>query len=1073
MTGSCAWKKNPATGSGTYYATRIPATTTEPLRVLWPHMHTAKHAPKLRSLGKILLYTLATVPAFSLQAQTAPASTATDADKKEDVIQLEAVGVTGSNIKRLDQEKVLPVSIFSSEEIEARDAATPMDLLIAIPEITSLSASETSTNAVAARGDNANVSLHGQGSTNTLVLLNGRRMPIMPFNVSTTNVNILPTTGVEQVEILRDGASSIYGSDAEAGVINYVTKPDGVGTQVSVRYGVTQHGGGMDIQGNVNYGTTFANGKGSIVLNWTAYNRDAIFLPQREFSKTSDKVAQARPPWNVIGGPYDGLTSTGIWPSFLVSGSSTTNWFYPSNGLPNGTPALTTTALPRSLYADYNQYTIGQPMSARSSLYNRVEYPLSEHVKVFGEFAGYISKSITGRQPITLNSSDAVVILSADNPYNPFGSHFYNATGAANTDGTARLIGTPKTVTISAMLLADGGPEKEYTTEKVFRIVTGLKGEIGKSTWAWEAAGMLAATRATDTSENAVRQSLLIAAALRTDATAWDPFGYTFKVANGAVVADQPYVNPSNVRSQYTQPLNRFGHSKLDTFDAHIGGTVVDLWAGPLATSVGVEWRREYIDDHKDPFAGTNPVGSGLDPNDNDFLVTSPKVNFNAARIIASAFGEMNVPIIGPKQEIPLVKSLEFNTSARYEHYNDFGGTTKPKFGVNWKPLSWLMVRGSVNQGFTAPDLPTLYQPTAFSVGSPPGSRDSVRNNFFLSAGLPADGLVLSKSYSSGNSALQPETSSGRSVGIAVDVPKVKGLSFTVDYWEIERKNLITTVGRDATGDAAEVLAFTQAQLAKGIPIGSIDTGFHLTPTSANTYVGDVNTLRNPVTDVDRALFAQANAVLSPANQMAAIGTWIGSNSSSVNGSGKAFTNGFDASVSYSFPRTPIGQFRLSTEWSGFLNDYSRTTPIAPKNDVVVANTTSKWKGNETLSWRKGGFSATISGVYSTPVRTGASTTLANYQSLGMPGYIEVITNNGSTGYFEKGMYQIQLNGAVTYRFSRESGRWLRNTTFRLGVDDLTDREPNRVTGAAGYSGSTGSSLWVGRAFTMTVGRTF
>src|ERR1019366_1556989 len=161
-------------------------------------------------------------------------------------------------------------------QLETRDSATPYDLLIGIPEITNIPANESSLNAVAARGDNANAALRGLGAANPLVLLNGRRTPMEPFNTSSVNVNTLPTTGLQQIEVLRDGASSIYGSDAVAGVINYVTdsKPHG-GTRAQ-RCGAPQQGVVMDYKLDINYGNTFADGKGRYTIQYSGYARAKI-----------------------------------------------------------------------------------------------------------------------------------------------------------------------------------------------------------------------------------------------------------------------------------------------------------------------------------------------------------------------------------------------------------------------------------------------------------------------------------------------------------------------------------------------------------------------------------------------------------------------------------------------------------------------------------------------------------------------------------------------------------------------------------------------------------------------------
>lgn len=1029
-----------------------------------------------RRVSAILCGALAIQTAMAQTAPTASSTTTPQAaatsgtgKEKDQVMTLEAFVTTGSNIKRVDQEKTLPVTVFDQTQIEARDAATPMDLLSGIPEITNIPRNETSTNAVAARGDNANVALRGLGEQNTLVLLNGVRMPFEPFNTSAVNVNVLPTAGVQRIELLRDGASAVYGSDAVAGVVNYVTKKVPDGSEVSLRIGVTEHGGGTDVQGSLFSGFTFGHGKGTWVFSASGYYREAILLAQRPWSANSDRIASARAPWNVAGSAYDGLTSTAIWPSYKVGSSSTVQYFYPVNG----TPTLTATAMPRTYYTDYNKFTFGQPRTSRNSFYNHVEYELTPSIRTFGEAIGYWSKSRTERQPITLSASDRAVTLSVDNPYNPYGSRFYEANGAPNADGSVRLKGTPQTTTVNTLLMSEGGNETINATDRMYRLLGGFSGGIGTSSWTWQAEAMLGGVRATDFAVNSIRDSKLIAAAQRSDASAFNPFGYTFKVVGGQVVADQTYVNPKSVRDAYTMSANRYGHSKIATADAKTSGTIVDLWAGPIAASLGGEWRYEMKEDHKDPYASFNPAGSGLDVNDNDILVMSPKANYHGSRAIGSAFAETIVPLIAPKNDLRYTNSLEANASVRYEHYSDFGSTTKPKFGANWKPLPFLMVRASLNKGFRAPDLADLYQPTAFSVASPPGVRDTVRNNFFTGAGLAADVQELTKTYSLSNPTLKPEESKGRSIGIAIDVPKVKGLSLTADYWEIEQKNLIVTQTRDSALDEQLLRAYTQQQLAAGKSIDQIDVGYHTSPDSANTYVGDIRTLRAPVNDADRARFAAANAKLPQSQWMAPVGEWLGSISQIVNSTGKNYTNGFDLSASYSIPKTRYGQFLVQTEWSKMLNKYTKTTATSAKNDDLTAMILPQWKSSSTVVWRNVGWSASVNITYTSAIRTGANTNVATYNSLGQPSYIKAFYNNGAWNYYEKGKDQTQVNVGLGYRFDANANRWLRSTSFRLGVNNLFDTAPSPQATASGYSGAIGGSLWVGRAFTLNMTREF
>ena len=1019
---------------------------------------------------------LASLLATSALAQSAPPATAEKPDDKAaegQTLKLATFVTTGSSIKRTESEKVLPVTVFDQTAIDARDSTTSMDLLASIPQVTSIPANETSTNAVASRGGNANVALRGIAEQNTLVLLNGRRVPFNPISslpaTSTVNVNVLPTSGLSQVEVLRDGASAIYGADAVAGVINYITNPNLLGTSIQLRLGMTEHGGGADAKLNLSYGTKFAGDKGHWITSFSAYHRDAIYLSEREISKSGDKRSLARAPFNAEGGAYDDRTATGIYPSFRLGTaavSGTVYWFYPTSGT---TPSITTTALPRSLYADYNQYVVGQPESNRFNLYNRAEYELTSKITAFAELAGYYANSRTGRQPITLSSSDAQVTLGVDNPYNPYGSAFYSTTPT-----TGKITGTPQAITVTTKLLVDGGNEKVVATDAFFRTMAGLRGQIGTSTWNWESAIMLGEYRITDDAVNSVRESLLKQAALRNTADAFNPFGYTFKVVSGAVVADKPYTTPANVQDYWIDSAKRIGHSKLRSWDARVNGDVIDTWAGTISAAAGVEYRYELKSDWKPAYVSTNPENNA-DPiapsGNNDILVMSPKYNYTAHRSVSSAFAETVVPLASPKNNFPLLKTLELNASIRHERYSDFGNSTNPKIGVNWRPLDWLMVRASYNEGFKAPDLTTMNQPTSFSVASPPGNRDTVRNNYFLSAGLSSDSQVLNKTYTLPTPDLGAEESEGLTAGVVIDVPFIKGLSFSVDYWEITQNNLIYAQTRDANIDAAKLLAYTQQQLAAGKSILSIDTGYRTDPNSAGTYVGDPYTLRAAVTADDIARFQATYAILPQSQWIAPVGQWLGATTQYLNGSGKAFTNGFDYEIDYSLPRTRFGQFRITTTWAQILNKYQKETPTDAAYDDIAAYDLPEWKSSTTLQWRKGRWQATLNATYTAAIATTATTTLAGYTGAGSPDYIKVVNNNGTTSYIEIGEDAWQLNLGLSYKFGHDQMSWLRDTTVRLGVNNVLDDDPPLSAGQTGYSGSLGSSLWVGRAFSLTFSR--
>jgi hypothetical protein len=270
------------------------------------------------------------------------------------------------------------------------------------------------------------------------------------------------------------------------------------------------------------------------------------------------------------------------------------------------------------------------------------------------------------------------------------------------------------------------------------------------------------------------------------------------------------------------------------------------------------------------------------------------------------------------------------------------------------------------------------------------------------------------------------------------------------------------------------LLQYTQQQLAAGKSIDSINVGSRTSPSdTTGGYVGDPNTLRAPVTPEDKALFAKTWAVLPQSQWTAALGQWIGGVSYTINSTGQNFSSGRDYSISYNLPQTRIGQFRVSTRASQFITKYSQNSPTAAINNTIKSLSTPEWKGSATVQWRKQSWSSALSVAYLGAVRTGATTTQSVYDALNHPDYIRVVTTNGSTSYVEIGDPQWQLNSSISYRFGPESRSWFKGSTVRLGINNLLDTQPTRSTSSTGYSGSTGSSVWVGRAYTVQIDRKY
>lgn len=1012
-------------------------------------------APALSCLCLLIVVNIA-----PLHAQTA---TAPESDVP--VVKLEAVSVTGSNIRRLDTEKVLPVTIISREAVEARSAITPVELLTSLPQVTSVPLNETTQGSAGARGDIAAINLRGIGASNSLILLNGRRLVSHPTSGAlnyAVNVNQLPTQGIAQVEVLRDSASSVYGSDAVAGVVNYIMRRDFRGTELKVRYGLPDAPGGESVQTTLTYGRDFAGGRGRLLSTFDFLYRDAIYLRDRDFTKNANHSAQAPAPFNAVGSTFDGRSAVSIWPQFRIGTATATNYFRPVNGTPTLTAAAPTRAANPEYYVNINDYFIGSPRSARTNWFNSLEYDLKNGITAFADVSFYHSKSYTQRTPVSLNAptTNKLAPLAINNPYNPYGSRFYDVNGSPNADGTPRLVGTPQTSTLSIALVNSLLPDQTNVTSNLYRVVAGLRGTVGR--WSWETGVLDSRAQVTDKSPNYVRESLFDAALLRTDATAFNPFGYTFKVAGGAVVADQPYVNPKSVMNTFTTGFRRDGRSALSSADVRASGPLLTLWAGDVSLAAGAEYRKEKYSDLRPPFISINPPGSGLDLTTNDVLQFPPAPDSAGKRNVTSLYTETVVPLAAPKNGLPLLRSLELSASARYEKFSDFGKTTKPKVGLNWKPVDAVMLRASYSEGFTAPSLPTLNAPSQYNTSALPGITDQYRNP------VTAEGPYVIRTYSFGNPALKPAVSRGKSAGIVIDVPLVKGLSATADYWEINQSDVIGQRGQQLIFDTDSILlkAATAAQLAAGKTPAQVDLG-----SGTAAYKGDPAVVRYAVTAADTAAFAR------PTNTSNGVVGQIFSISTPFLNLAKGYASGWDFSLNYLTPKMALGRFNLNTDWAYLRKSFTVQSSASGApiiTERINVGGSSRWRGSSTLSWRKGQWGAGVSGYYTGSFYdTGATTTQANYDSLGRPAYIARQFTTGNYFYYYRVHDSVTFNAFASYRTGPQAPKWLRASSVRLGVVNLRDTPPPLTSGAAGYSTAVYQNLLVGRTWTLELTKQF
>ena len=1044
-----------------------------------------------------------------LIAQTPPRPSA--AGEAGETKVMEAFTVTGSNIRRVDEERTLPVTIIELEDFELRAASTAAELLSMLPNGGVLSLTETNVLGADARGDNTALNLRGIGSGNTLVLVNNRRLAPHPISQAeggvpslAVNINQLPLAAVKRVEVLRDGASAIYGADAAAGVVNTILRRDYEGYELSLRGTVTEHGGGEDWRATLSGGKNFNAGRTNLIAMIDVYHRELLGTRDRKFTRDSDvrRVRNVLEPWNTtdtdfdnrstasnfgnfVRGAFDaggnfvggrpagnaGIT-TSTTPSLTLTASTGGVFFLTplaagGTGFRQTTPSRLLTSVESDYYYNLNLDRVILPQTDRMNIFTALDHRMKNELSAFGELAYYRADSFNHRDSAGTDGTDDFNLhVGANNPWNPFGARFYHPTGAPNADGTPRVTGTPSDVLIAG---GTGVRPREFKPKDIsvlsqsIRGVAGLRGKTFAD-FEWESAAMYSRAWTRDVEANNIRHSLLQAALLRTDSTAFNPFGYTFRNVGGVVQIDQPYTNPASVVDPLVDTFIREGRTELATWDAKLNGTLFDFWGGRVGAALGAEYRWESYKDWRPPYHGLNPEGFVLPSNDNDFIGLSPNLNLYSDRNIISGYGEVLVPIFGKKNRRPLLEALELSAAGRYERFSDFGDAVKPKYAAAWRPHGNLLVRGSYNESFRAPNLvQTNTSPLQRSVS---GVTDVYRSTV---TGQITDGSSSRTVFRQGNASLEPEESDTTTVGIALEVPYVKGLTLTVDWWRMNQTKVIDNLaaGGVLTRDQQLLDAFTQAQIAAGTSANNA-----VTNSGATGYVGNPKVTRAPVTQADRDAFAAYNATRAPSSHRAPVGRLVSLIDDYLNLAGRDL-EGIDMALSYRLPRMPFGQFTAKAEATYNRKFAQKLDEFSEVDSVLEEDGRAKWRGNLGITWRHGALSAGWFAEYyggsmdpGAALATGAAGA-ALYESLGRPSYIKVFNDLGGVVRYRWWIDDvIQQNAHVQYRFSRRQGI-LNGVTARFGVTNLTDEEPPIADESRGYQGGTISAK--GRSYYLEV----
>lgn len=738
---------------------------------------------------------------------------------------LEKVEITGSNIKRIDAETASPVQIISKQEIEQSGKGTVAEYLQTLT-----ADSQGSVPFTYGRGfsgaTSSGISLRGLGANATLVLINGRRVTTAVLaddaQRAYTDLNQIPLEAVERVEVLKDGASSIYGSDAVAGVVNIILRKSYVGTVAKLTYGVSQEGDGNEPRAAITHGFGDLSKDGyNVLLNVELGKKDPIYYRDRAGRGPVGVSAIGQPQWGFDPnqGPTNNIPRAGGngWivnannaasPSIIgnVLRNNNTATPYVSRGqfFPGAQAFCAANAnLPQNnpgggCIVDQRQaLNQVQPEHETGSFYGRFTKQLGD-MEAFVELGYYQSKSaVDGVAPNpsggffrpdgTVVSQTAVTQLGANHPDNPFPGE------------ASRLQYLP---------LYDIGASQTLSKSHSTRFAAGLKGTLGA--WDFDTAVTFSEAKQKDTQTNLinwrVKNALLNPIQANIDAaTAFSPAYAALPPGTVWRIGENANLNSPELYAALLANKSREGFSRQYGIDAKATREIGKLDGGGIGIAVGMEARHE---------ANNLPFYDGL----GDYIGLS-LTTYGGKRDIFAAFTEVVLPV---------TKQLELNAALRYDDYSDAGKSTTPKIGAKFKVLDNLALRGTYARGFRAPSS------TENSASSLAGFGGAVVDDEARCAALTADGVpaatvdatcrgVAPTFIQSGNPNLAPEKSESTTLGVVWDVtPQV---SLTADVWRIKRTGLPVIEDPQAAVDAGRVVRDPATAISANDP-GGILSGF-------------------------------------------------------------------------------------------------------------------------------------------------------------------------------------------------------------------------------------------------------
>lgn len=739
-------------------------------------------------------------------AAPAPAATAAPAKVSEaPVVEAAPIVVTGSRIARAAEESSTPVSSVGREEIESSGALALEDFLTRQPQF---AGGRTSRSNNPGTGK-AEIDLRSLGTGRNLVLVNGRRY-VFSGSYQTTDINTIPAALVERVDVVTGGSSAVYGSDAIAGVTNFILRTDFDGVEGKAQYGGDVAGDATSYSLDLTAGANFAGGRGNIVLSGNYFKRGAVTQADRTYSSIpmADGTVGGAPglvsraATSTPDGSFPMLTSAQLaklqsnTPAYAnlaaalnaagLSGLNSLGFTFDGAG---SDARLFRDPEDRYNFAGYNYLQIPEE---RKGLSGFAHFDVNDNITLYGEGSWYRTQVTMQLAPATHGVT--AYLIDVDNPYvSPEMQEVFHQLDLLETGANANngLVSVR-----FARRFEEIGPRNVFINTDTLRIGGGMKGSLPDAGDSFlrnnrfDISYFYGEAKGSSDLTGMVSRSAYTAGLRRVNGAAplVNPFGYG--MSDAAIEALTINTHNENFSSL---------HTAMGTFSSD----VVPLPAGPLSVALGTEWRKAYDESNPDP-AQQSGDAIGQDP----FYPTSGGIE------VFELFGETRLPLLSQDSAIGRVTA---NGALRYSHYNLTGAANVWTWlgGLEWSPVPGLELRGQLQHAVRAPNIGELF---SGQYSDSPSAQDTcalataatnpVVRDLCIATGVPENMVGkaalqptsrLDVLYGS-NPDLKPESSNTLSFGVTLQPAALPEFTLKVDYFNIEVKDAIAPLGSSVAG---------------------------------------------------------------------------------------------------------------------------------------------------------------------------------------------------------------------------------------------------------------------------------